>query len=70
MSTTAQLARKVSPPEPNEQCNALECPANALVTVAVASGDLVFCRHHFQKFLGIPKFAEAIVATAERGVDQ
>jgi hypothetical protein len=64
---TQEKVRKIAPPEPGEQCQALRCPAYALITVAVETGDLQFCRHHFQQFLGIPKFAAAMIGTAERG---
>lgn len=69
MSTATEKVRKITPPESMEKCQAIGCPAYALVTVAVATGDLQFCRHHFQQFLGIPKFAAAMIGSAEKSVD-
>jgi hypothetical protein len=66
MSSVQTEQKVLLPPDPIDECQGIDCPASARVRVEVATGTLDFCGHHFHQFLGIPKFAAAMIRFAER----
>ena len=46
----AAVGIQMTPLKVSDRCDGSECPAQALVRVALLAGDLDYCGHHYAKY--------------------